>query len=105
MQRAGHDFVLWIDGVEAGRFTMSFPGAWDRPYYNDNMGGDYSNTYIQLGTHSNGSWQRGWSGYIQDFRVSIMARYQSNVINGVSTMCHKNTVIPGVPTGPFPTSE
>jgi alpha-tubulin suppressor-like RCC1 family protein len=105
LQRSAHDFILWIDGVEAGRFTMSMQGAWDRPYQNDNQSGDYSNAYIQLGTHSNGSWQRGWCGYIHDFRVSMMGRYQSNVINGVSTMCHRNTVIPGVPTGPFPTSK
>lgn len=105
LQRSGQDFILWIDGVEAGRVSGSAQGSWDRPYTNDSQANDYFNTYIHLGTHSSGASQRSWSGYIQDFRVSMMARYQSNVINGVSTMCYRNTSIPALPKGLHPRSK
>ena len=39
-----------------------------------------------------------WSGYIQDFRVSMMARYETAVINDVATMVYAGTNKPALPT-------
>ena len=102
LQRSNYDWILWIDGVEAGRVPGSNTWSYDRPIYMDNHGGDYSSSYVYLGSHSSGSWWRSWTGCVQDFRVSSMARYDSKYINGKNTMVHRGTSIPALPTAFHP---
>lgn len=100
--RANRDFILYIDGVEVGRSTGSPISSSDRPWTYDDMGVDYSTSWVRLGGHSNDGWQRAWTGNIQDFRVSMIARYETKVINGVATMCHRGTSTPALPVGLHP---
>ena len=46
---------------------------------------------------------RGWHGWIQDFRWTNVARYDTVAINGVPTMCHHGTEVPSLPTKLFAT--
>jgi len=85
-----------------GRSTGSPISNSDRPWLYDDMGADYSTSWVRLGGHSNDGWQRAWTGNIQDFRVSMIARYETKVINGVPTMCHRGTSTPALPVGLHP---
>jgi hypothetical protein len=44
-----------------------------------------------------------WCGWIQDFRATTLARYDTVLIGGVPTMCHSGTDTPALPTRPYPT--
>ena len=66
---------------------------------------DYStqDVTMHLGSNSNENSDSTngypWSGYIQDFRyTSFVARYDYKVINGVTTMVHRGTEIPALPS-------
>lgn len=100
--RANKDYVLYIDGVEAGRSPGSWTSGYDRPWYFDDHNADYSSSWIRLGGHATDSYYRNWTGNIQDFRLSLIARYETKVINGVATMCHRGTTIPALPTALTP---
>ena len=102
LTRVNQNWILYVNGVEVGRKAASYIGGSDRPIYTDAVTGDYSSCYVYLGTHSSTSWWRSWTGCIQDFRVSSMARYDTKVINGVPTMVHRGTNLPALPTGLHP---
>jgi hypothetical protein len=102
LSRVNQNWILYIDGVEVGRMAASYHGSSDRPIYTDNISGDYSTSYVALGSHSSTSWWRSWTGCIQDFRVSSIARYDTKVINSVPTMVHRGTMLPALPTSLHP---
>jgi len=73
-------------------FSLDWNGSNGATAWNYRIGCDY------YGTTST-----AWNGFIQDFRVSRLARYTTRVINSQSVMCYPGTNIPALPTGPFPT--
>jgi len=102
--RRGGNYYFYINGVE-------YPGT----NYGSNFGTYASNgpttnindaptgNSLHLGCDTNVAGETSWSGNVQDFRVTHIARYETVVINNVPTMCHRGTRTPALPTALFPT--
>ncbi len=80
--RRGGNFHLYINGVEIGTIWGSvggtFPGGTGPTSDNGNI--DYYNNDFQLGSGYGSQTVTGWTGCIQDFRMSGMARYETRTI-------------------------
>jgi hypothetical protein len=62
-----------------------------------------SSASFQLGADQQCNAYRSWNGWMQDFRTSTIARYDTVAIGGVPTMCYTGTEVPALPTKPFQT--
>lgn len=112
VQRKAHAFYFYINGVEMAIMTSSNNlsyGATNNTVYAP-VAADFTNhdVYdaagtIELGCDGSTTGNRSWCGFIQDFRATTVARYDTVVINGVPTMCHSGTEIPALPTKLYPT--
>lgn len=104
LRRLGN-YYLYINGVEKYVMYQSNYGSYTAgqgptsDWYNDMSDGQY----LILGTDQPNNNSTSWNGYIADFRVTQFARYESRVVNGVTTMCHHQTDVPALPTAKFPT--
>jgi len=104
MMRKNLNYVFFINGVNVGtllmgdfgtttggpgaNYTQSLPETLQTPM----LGIDFTSTAGTSGT--------GWSGHLQDFRFTKMARYETNASN---IMVHRGTDIPALPTRLLPT--
>lgn len=106
MMRKGGNGVYYVNGVEVGQLFFASPGIVSS---NGLTGTDYfSHNYYnirdtKLGCDNSDTNATAWCGFVQDFRITRAARYDTKVINGVATMVHADTTIPALPTAPFPT--
>lgn len=85
-RRAGN-FYFYINGVQAhvmyGTATGTYPSAGPTqevgfPDYASNLGP--SNIYFNIGHETYGYADKSWSGYMQDLRVTHVARYDTRVV-------------------------
>lgn len=80
--RRGGNFHFYINGVEIGVIWGSvggtFPGGTGPTSDNGNI--DYVSNDFQLGSGYGTQAVTGWTGCIQDFRMSKMARYETRAI-------------------------
>jgi hypothetical protein len=110
-QRKAKNLMFYVNGVEIGQLPTSWIGtvaANGNTYYNNQSATydpDFYNTSdsFRMGVDWNQDNISAWCGYVQDFRVSVMARYETRVLNGVPTMCHIGTSVPALPTKLHPT--
>jgi len=112
MMRRKGNIIFYVNGQEIGQMSQSFMGQYGSPAYpvgnwNWDINQDINNNpYIKVGCEASETYDQGWCGYLQDFRVSAMARYDTRVINGVSTMVFAGTNVPALPVisaAPHPT--
>ena len=109
VMRRNNNFYWYINGVEMCQ--MTFGG-----YLSNGQAGngnapvvvadqwDPTSSTLYIGNASNYTLANYWNGWVQDVRVSAMARYDTVVINNVPTMVYRNTKIPALPTKILPTS-
>jgi hypothetical protein len=111
VQRKSHCYYFYINGVEMavmyGNQSSSY-GATSNTVYAPIVSFDNWDIYdasgnIEIGTDGSTTGGRYWSGWIQDFRATTLARYDTVSINGVPTMCHTGTDTPALPTKLYPT--
>jgi hypothetical protein len=110
-QRKLSCFYLYINGVEMaimyGNGNSSYGQTSNTLYapISDLTPYDQFDARIDVAIGGDGAATGGryWSGWIQDFRATTLARYDTVVIGGVPTMCHAGTEIPALPTKLFPT--
>jgi hypothetical protein len=111
LSRNAGDYTLYVNGIVvcvlygANHWTYTSNGPADSTqsthddWYNVND--------IRLGYEYNSDWATNgynWTGHVEDFRITALARYQTVLINGVASMCHVGTKISGIPTAAFGTS-
>ena len=103
IQRKSFTYYFYINGVEmaimAGNYNQTSYSVnnfdpWD---IYDSAGS------FQLGADQQCNAYRSWNGWMQDFRTSTIARYDTVSIGGVPTMCYTGTEVPALPTKPFQT--
>ena len=97
--RKNGSYTFYINGLEIGTMLMSGTGT--QSGGNGPTGdqiADLYNTTLVIGCDNSTTQTTSWSGYIQDFRVSMMARYETAVINNVATMVYAGTNKPALPT-------
>ena len=111
VQRKAWCYYFYINGVEMavmyGNQSSSY-GALNNTVHAPIVSFDTWDIYdaagnISIGTDGSDTGGRYWSGWIQDFRATTLARYSTVSINGVPTMCHTGTEIPALPTKLYPT--
>ncbi len=103
--RRGGSYFFYVNGIERGNIFGNGTGTYanltvgpttniDDSYANAGnamfIGSDYQVT------------ANSWNGYIQDPRLSALARYTTKVINGVATMVHTTTLLPALPSSIHP---
>ena len=103
--RQGGDYYLYINGTLC---SMIYAGnhntyAANGPAYSRHDDW-YDVSANRLGTEYNDTPGCAWTGHVEDFRMTALARYQTSKVNGVDTMCHIGTNTPALPTVPFPRS-
>ena len=109
VMRRNNNFYWYINGVEMCQMTfgglMSYGQAGNTTYAPVSAADqwDPTNSSLYFGNASNYTVANAWNGWIQDVRVSAMARYDTVVINNVPTMVYRNTKIPALPTKILPT--
>ena len=90
MCRRGGNFYFYINGVQAhimyGTPTGTYPSAGPTqevgfPDYASNLGP--SNIYFNIGHDTYSRADQSWSGFMQDFRVTHVARYDTKVVRWV----------------------
>lgn len=107
MRKNGNQY-WYINGVEMCQLINnslgSYGGGGNSHYapVNDNAQTDYYDYNHDMG-HRDGADATSWCGWLQDIRYTNIARYDTIVINSVSTMVYKNTKIPALPTKILPT--
>lgn len=103
--RKGGNYFFYINGIEVGSLFANASGTYtaNGPTQEFNPNFYSMSDSICLGTDWNNAGATGWCGFLHDFRFSSIARYDSRVINGVSTMVHRASTVPALPTTPFPT--
>jgi hypothetical protein len=111
VQRKAQLYYFYINGVElaimAGNQNSSY-GQLNNTVYAPIVNFDTWDIYdaqgtVYIGTDGSDSAIRSWCGWVQDFRTTTLARYDTVSINGVPTMCYTGTDIPALPTKPYPT--
>ena len=106
VQRKGGNFQFFVNGIQRGEFFGNSPGTvtaggfTGTDYYSPNF---YSIDNFHIGCNYDQTQATAWCGYIQDFRATRIARYDTKVINGVATMVHRGTTAPALPTSLYPT--
>jgi len=108
MMRRKGNFIFYVNGQEIGQLSQNFMGQYGSPAYPVGMWNAdfYSSPLLRVGSEWSVNTDQAWCGYLQDFRVSAMARYDTRVINGVSTMVFQGTNTPALPViskAPHPT--
>lgn len=109
VMRRNNNFYWYINGVEMCQMTfgglLSYGAAGNTTYAPVSAADqwDPTSSTLYFGNASAYTVANYWNGWIQDVRVSAMARYDTLVINNVPTMVYRNTKIPALPTKPFPT--
>jgi len=106
LQMRGGNFMLFLNGRLVYTYSVSrVQTAYNpiAPATSYTMQDDYSSTgaYLLLGGDNEQTGAKSFRGYIQDIRLSRLARYDVKVINGVSVMVHRGTNTPALPTKPF----
>ena len=106
VQRKSNCFYFYINGVEmavmSGNQNLSY-GAVNNTVYAPLVNFDTWDIYdatgnIELGGDGSSTGGRYWCGWVQDFRTTTLARYDTVSINGVPTMCYAGTYTPALPT-------
>jgi hypothetical protein len=103
VRRSG-DYYFYVNGVEKYIMLQGYWGSYTAgqgPTTNFDV--DLYDSYMLIGTDNNNDTNTDWSGYVQDFRMTLFARYETRVINNIPTMVHAQTEIPALPTKLFPT--
>jgi len=111
MMRRKGNIIFYVNGQEIGQLSQNYMGQYGSPAYPvGNFNVDYyltnGNERLCIGYDDGRNSDQGWCGYLQDFRVSAMARYDTRVINGVSQMVFVGTNKPALPViskAPHPT--
>lgn len=109
VMRRNNNFYWYINGVEMCQMSfgnhLSYGAAANTTYAPvvaaDSW--DPTNSTLYFGNYSNYLVANYWNGWVQDVRVSAMARYDTVVINNVPTMVYRNTNLPALPTKILPT--
>lgn len=104
VQRKAGNYMIFINGIL--RLIVPSDNTFTRfanaNGYNPND--DFSNTaQWHFGRSAEGEGAKCWIGHLEDIRITRTARYDVAVINGVSTMVHRQTNRPALPTKPFAT--
>lgn len=103
VRKAG-DYHFYVNGVEKYIMLMSYWGSYTAGQGpTSNWDADLYDSYLHIGCDYNGDTNTDWSGYMQDFRFTMFARYETRVINNIPTMVHAQTEVPALPTRLFPT--
>lgn len=98
VRRAGN-YTFYVNGVEMGTMLFSYSGTYTAglgPV--NNLNSDISSAGLTIGGNWASTQTSAWSGCIQDFRFSLMARYETAVINNIPTMVYAGTTKPALPT-------
>lgn len=104
--RRNNTLHFYVDGVEKTTLLNSYVGNYGNAAFgpSDNTWMDHVNNYtLRLGDNWSSVYNEAWGGFIEDFRATAMARYETRVVNGVATMCHAGTSVPALPIKPLPT--
>jgi hypothetical protein len=105
MSRRNGNFYYYINGVEKwsglGAQYGSYSSGQGITY--DNSPDYYSDPNLQLGCDYNSDRTTAWNGFVQDFRFTLVGRYETRWVDGIPTMCHVGTSTPALPTRLFPT--
>jgi len=100
VMRKNGNFYYYINGIEKSTALGAQVGSYTAGQgitYDNNP--DYSSdTGWRLGCDWNDDNATCWTGFMQDFRFTHVARYETRVIGGVPTMVHNGTRIPALPT-------
>lgn len=103
VRRSG-DYYFYVNGVEKYIMLQGYWGSYTAGQGpTSNWDSDIDNAYLHIGCDANGDTNTDWSGYVQDFRVTKFARYETKVINNIPTMVHVQTEVPALPVKLFPT--
>lgn len=98
--RKNGNFYYYINGIEKSTALGAQVGSYTAGQgitYDNNP--DYAaDTGWRLGCDWNEDNATCWTGFMQDFRFTHVARYETRVIGGVPTMVHNGTRIPALPT-------
>ena len=102
--RRAMNWAFYVNGVETavliGSHSATYPVGQGptQDLYND-----FSTTNIKVGADYYDNATTSWSGFIQDLRISMMARYETAVVSTIPTMVYAGTRLPALPTKLFPT--
>jgi hypothetical protein len=105
VMRKNGNFYYYINGIEKSTALGAQVGAYTagQGITYDNSPDYSSDTAWRLGCDWNEDNATCWTGFMQDFRFTHVARYETRVIGGIPTMVHNGTRIPALPTGISPT--
>jgi hypothetical protein len=105
--RRGRNIIFYVNGVQKQIVAWNGQGAYGSSILNGHSHlSDYVQTnFVTLYTGCDNSALQAtkWCGHIEDFRFTHTARYETRVLNGIPTMCHRGTNVPSLPTKAFPT--
>lgn len=104
-QRRNRSYELFVNGVLIAQMPMAANGTYTAgtgPTTSNDVD-FYSNPILKIGCPNDETSVNAWTGYVQDFRWTTVARYQARIVNGVSVMTHVGTNTPAVPVRPHPT--
>lgn len=107
LQRQGRNYTLFINGVHVAKVPVNNHGGGYTSGYTWNSDQDMSwgaEGICVIGSDWGNLTNTAWAGWIEDVRFTKTSRYESKSINGVATMVHKDTIIPALPTGPYPSN-
>jgi len=104
IQNRGGNFMIFINGILVYNFgisrvtTAADPIAPATSYTRQD---NYSGAQIVFGSDSEGTGTKTFRGYMQDIRLTRLARYDVRSVNGQSVMVHRGTLIPALPDKPL----
>lgn len=105
LQRNGRNFTLFINGVHVAKIPVNEHGSGYTSGYTWDSGMDASwgaESMCPIAADWSNYTNALWAGWLEDIRFTKTSRYESKMINGIATMVHKDTFIPALPTGPYP---
>lgn len=106
LQYRGGNFMIFINGILVYTFgssrvvTTADPIAPATSYTRQDSFVD-TTAYIVFGTDAENTGTKTFRGYMQDLRLTRLARYDVRSINGQSVMVHRGTTTPALPTKPL----
>jgi hypothetical protein len=103
MRKSGNVYC-YVNGEEVGVINAAYSSTFASGGPTVNIGDSFDGTYsIHVGCDYNSTALTGWTGWVQDIRMTYVARYTTKVINGVATMVDRFTYQPALPVKLNPT--
>lgn len=103
MRKLGNVYC-YVNGEQVGVINAANSGTYASGGPTVNIADDIGGTEnIHIGADNASTALTGWTGWVQDIRLTAVARYTTMVINGVATMVDRYTYQPALPTKLNPT--